>query len=175
VIHERPGLIEELRWRPPHFGTPAAENDPVREIVFTFYGNHLFLIAVDYDRNRTEGLTNADLIDALATRYGAPVLASRAPWLLGPATDPDAETVVARWADDGTSLTLVRTTYPTGLRLLITSKRVAAEAGQARQDALQQDARDAPLRAVEQRKRVEEDARLAREKARVVNKSGFRP
>lgn len=50
--------------------------DPVREIVFTFYNDALYQVLVTYDRDRTEGLTNRDIIDSISAVYGMPGLAS---------------------------------------------------------------------------------------------------
>jgi hypothetical protein len=45
VLHERPGLIQELRWRPVASLGPAPLGNSVPEIVFSFYNDQLFRIA----------------------------------------------------------------------------------------------------------------------------------
>src|SRR5689334_14324677 len=65
-IQQRPARIQELRWRPSQrFNDRMLPTEPVREVVFTFYNDRLFKIVVDYDRQRTQGLTDADLIEAI--------------------------------------------------------------------------------------------------------------
>ena len=81
TIHQRPALIQELEWRPQHFlGDPSLKTDPVRELLLSFYSDELFRIVVTYDRYRTEGLTDEDMIEALSAKYG-------------PATRPTAKTI----------------------------------------------------------------------------------
>src|SRR4030095_7665369 len=56
VVHERPALLQDLSWRPRFAaGTPIPNLDPVDEIVFSFYNDQLFKIAVRYDNTRTAG------------------------------------------------------------------------------------------------------------------------
>ena len=45
-------------------------------MVLTFYEGRLARIAVTYDRERTQGLTNADLHEAITSLYGASLLLS---------------------------------------------------------------------------------------------------
>jgi len=73
VVHERPALLQDLSWRPRFAtGTPIPNLDPVDEIVFSFYNDQLFKIAVRYDNTRTAGLTREDITAALSNDYGAP-------------------------------------------------------------------------------------------------------
>jgi hypothetical protein len=69
VIHSRPALIQEREWRPQPLG-PTAQTEPAQKVVFNFYDGELFRIVVDYDRYETEGLTAADLVDAISATYG---------------------------------------------------------------------------------------------------------
>ena len=46
--------------------------DPVDKIMFSFYNDHLFRLVVDYDRDRTIGMTDADMTAAISTVYGLP-------------------------------------------------------------------------------------------------------
>jgi hypothetical protein len=72
TIHQRPAVIQELEWRRPYFvgGSTAPQNDPVQQIVFSFYDNQLSKMVVDYDHDRTDGMADADMIDAISTAYG---------------------------------------------------------------------------------------------------------
>ena len=42
------------------------QDDPVQDVVFSFYNDQLFRIVVNYDSDRTLGLTDTDLIEALS-------------------------------------------------------------------------------------------------------------
>ena len=177
-IQQRPGRIEELRWRPSErYNDKMVPTEPVREVIFTFYNDQLFKIAVDYDRQRTEGLTDTDLIDSISTRYGVSILQTTDLPTRGLALtrSPDGDAVVARWSDADTSLTLVRGTYPTTLRLILALTSTDALARNAAAEAARLDRAEAPQREAERVNRMAEDSRVAAEKARVVNKPLFKP
>ncbi len=180
TIHQRPATIQELRWRPQQrFSESMVPTEAVREVVFSFYNDQLFQIVVDYDRQRTEGLTDADLIESIGVRYGVPALKAtslqtRAP-RPGDSLVPDADAVVARWSDADASLTLTRGTYPTSLRLVLSLKSIDALARNASVEALRQDKQEAPQREVDRLKRITEEGRVAEEKARGTNKPLFKP
>ena len=76
TLHERPATIQELQWRAPYVGSGDTLADPVREIAFTFYNDALYQVVVNYDRDRTEGLTNNDIIESISAVYGVPALAT---------------------------------------------------------------------------------------------------
>jgi hypothetical protein len=178
TIQQRPARIQELRWRPSERYTDRlTPTEPVREVIFTFYNDQLFKMVIDYDRQRTEGLTDADLIDAISLRYGVPVLQATSLHTNAPAgvTPPDGGAVVARWSDADTSLTLVRGTYPTTLRLVIARKSTETLAQDATAEAARLDRAEAPQREMDRVNRMAEDGRAAAEKARVVNKPLFKP
>jgi hypothetical protein len=176
--HARDAGIQELRWRPsPRYDDSMRPTEPVREVIFTFYNDRLFQIVVDYDRERTQGLTDADLIESISVRYGMPVLTSTSlrtnvPSSLAP---PDGDAVVARWSDADASLTLVRGTYPTSLRLLVVLKAIKASVQNAAADASRQDHDPAPPREITRINTMAEDGRVASEQARIVNKPLFKP
>jgi hypothetical protein len=176
-IRQRPAKIQELRWRPAeHYNDRMMPTEPVREVVFSFYNDQLFRMVIDYDRQRTEGLTDADLIDSISTRYGLPVLQATSLQTNAPQRVPaDGEAVVARWSDADTSLTLVRGTYPTTLRLIITRKSTETLAQNAAAEADRLDRAEAPQREIERATKMTEDNRAAGEKARVINKPLFKP
>src|SRR5690348_10017862 len=68
TIHERPAVLQDLEWRPARWisGSTAVSTDPVEKVLFSFYNNQLFRIVVDYNNDRTEGMTEADMIQALS-------------------------------------------------------------------------------------------------------------
>src|SRR5687768_5088793 len=70
VIHQRPALIQELAWRPQYaIGRPVGRSEAAREVTYRFADDKLFRIVVVYDARLVEGLTNADLIDAVSAVY----------------------------------------------------------------------------------------------------------
>jgi len=73
IIHQRPVVIHELEWRLPYAltGPNAPAPDPVEPIVFTFYSDQLYKVVIDYDRYRIQGMTDADMIDAVSSVYGS--------------------------------------------------------------------------------------------------------
>ena len=52
-------------------GSTTPQNDPLRQIVFSFDDDQLFKVVMDYDAQRTEGMTGADLIEAVSAPYGS--------------------------------------------------------------------------------------------------------
>src|SRR4029079_2539556 len=75
LIHQRPAVLQDLEWRPSRWtgSTAATDPDPVEQILFSFYDDQLFRIVIDYDHERTEGLTPADMVEAISTVYGTPL------------------------------------------------------------------------------------------------------
>lgn len=174
TLHERPAMIQELEWRAPYVDSRKTAADPVRKITFTFYNDALYQVVVDYDRDRTEGLTDSDIVEALSTAYGAPIPASTITRTSPPvATFPDS-VVVARWESAGSLLTLVRGSYSGEFQLMLVSKPLSARARTAAREAVRVDAIEAPRREAAQRKREADDASAARNKRRIANKAAFR-
>src|SRR5689334_13642869 len=118
VLHERPAMIQELEWRTPYSHAAGEDADPVRQILFSFCDNALYQLLVTYDRGRTDGLSNADIVDALSTTYGTPVAAASRNRPLDAASDT---IVLAQWERAGSSLTLLRGVYAADFQLMLTS------------------------------------------------------
>jgi hypothetical protein len=175
TIHSRPAKIQELEWRAPYVSSSAVLVDPVRAIAFSFVDDALFQIIVSYDRERTEGLTNKDIIELLTTSYGAPVPRSAKAPALPPAAALVDTTVVAQWDTPGEMLTLVRGAYSPDYRLILVSKALGARAQTAAREAVRLDAAEAPRREADERKKLEAEAAAARDKTRTTNKGAFRP
>ena len=74
TVHERPAILQDLQWRRPYTSTAgtSAASDPVQEIAFSFYNDQLFRLVIDYDRERTEGLTDADIVAAISGMTAPP-------------------------------------------------------------------------------------------------------
>jgi hypothetical protein len=172
TLHERPARIQELEWNAPYQGQGSGLVDPVRGAVFAFYDDALYQVVVTYNRDRTDGLTDRDIVESLTAVYGAPV--PRSAKNRQPAALPDS-IVVALWEGQGSSLTLLRETYAPEFKLVLTSKALSARARSAIREATRLEALDAPRRELQQRKKDAADAEAVRARTRTANKEGFRP
>lgn len=175
TLHDRPARIQELEWRAPYASRAETGVDPVRAMTFSFYNDSLYLVIVNYDRDRTEGLTNQDIIESISTTYGAPVLATARTRGTPPAEAAADSVVLAQWETADSRLTLVRGSYMPDYQLILISKSLSALARTAVRESVKLDAIEAPSRAAEQRKKEAGDAAVALHKARVANKAAFRP
>lgn len=178
VVHHRPALIQELTWRP-RYGRPrpASDTESVERVVFGFYDDQLFRVTVDYDRERTKGLTDADMIEAISSVYGGQVkLTVSRNRQAQPVYEDSLGTPIAQWGTLDHSVMLYRSfSYATSFRLVVTSEPMAALARTAAARALELDAREAPQREAARERKETEDRRAADEKARSRNKPAFRP
>lgn len=174
VVHERPSLVQEITWRPRLFvsGT-TLDPDPLMEMVLTFHAGKLARIVVAYDRDKTQGMTNADLHEALSGVYGVSTILAT-PVQRPTSASADRQTF-GRWEDGETLMLLWREQYPMRVGLTITS--ITADA--LLQDAIRSGARvtadEAPAR--NQARAAAEAAVIAarNEKIRLENKTKFKP
>jgi hypothetical protein len=175
-LHERPALLEEMSWRPSYSTSrDSSDRDSVAGIVFSFVDGPLFKMVIDYDRSRTDGLTQDDMIGSLTAVYGP---RSTAPMSAPPrsAIDSlDAPTVLARWRQGDTSVTLQQSPYGSGFRLVILSVPLEALARKAQATAVTMDAREAPAREAARAKAQADAETAAAEKTRTTNKAAFKP
>jgi hypothetical protein len=175
TLHERPATIQELEWRAPYVDSRNTQADPVRNVTFTFYNDALYQVIVNYDRDRTEGLTNSDIVESLSTAYGAPLLPPARTRTSPPVEGFPDSTVVARWENADSLLTLIRGSYTPEFQLILVSKSLSGRARSAVREAVRLDAIEAPRREAELRKKEAGDANAARDKTRIANKAAFRP
>jgi hypothetical protein len=180
TIHQRPALIQELDWRPRYMmtGSASPQNDAVQRIVFTFYNDQLFKLVVSYDRQKTKGLTDGDMIEAISATYGTALLLSSPPNNLniaGSAIDVELGSPIAQWGDADYAVGLYRSSFASEFRVVVSSPRLAALAGIAVAEAIRLDEREAPQREAERKNKEAEDARVSQEKARLANKATFKP
>lgn len=176
TLHERPATIQEVRWRAPYVSAGSKMADPVRDVVFSFYDDQLYQILVTYDRDRMEGLTNGDVIEALSATYGVPLLRhARSRDGAQPAKAATEMALVAQWEDAASLLTLTRSTYAPHFQLALISKTLHPRARVAIDEALRLDTQEAPQRELDKREQEVADALVASQKARIVNKAAFKP
>jgi hypothetical protein len=177
TIHQRPAVMQDLQWRPPYAPTSATTPypDPVQQIVFSFYNDQLFRLVIDYDRTRTEGMTDADMIAGISSAYGPASEALQKSRTASAQVAQETGAPVARWGDADYSVVLYRSSYASGFRMIVTSLRLDRLARTAEARAFRLDELDAPKREIARQKKEADDTRAAQEKARLANKAGFRP
>lgn len=176
VMHQRPALLQQLEWRPRYMsGAPTADRDSISQVSFSFVDDKLFRIGVSYERTKTAGLTDADMIASLTAVYGpqSPLL-PRAKARPG-YDQTDAASIVAEWRSDDSQVQLQRTGYNDSFALVITSISLDTLARQAQVSAIALDAQEAPQREAALAKKRDLDTRAAEERARTANKEAFKP
>lgn len=176
VIHQRPAVMQDLEWRPRYFSRSAsAQTDPVDLILLRFVDDQLFRVVVDYSRDRTKGMTEADMIEAIAATYGP---ASKVLATSGRVPTQDyggMDAPVAIWADKESSITLFRVAYPVSFRLVVALTRLDNLARTASTEAVRLDVKEAPQREIARQQKEDEEALAALRKAKIENKAVFRP
>jgi hypothetical protein len=178
TIHERPALLQELEWRSSHWmmGSAALSTDPVEQIVFSFYNNQLYRLVVDYATERTNGLTDADMIEAISAVYGPTIKLTPRAIRLAPRAEPTSGAPVARWGDVGYEVVLYKdSSYEEAFHLIVTEPALADLARTAAIQGTRFEAEDAPRREIARLKQEQEDGRVAADKVRLANKAAFRP
>jgi hypothetical protein len=173
TLHRRPATIQELEWRRPYFSVGSAGADSVREIAFSFYNDALYQLIVRYDREKTDGLTNKDLIESLSVTYGTPTTRSAGNRVSGLVL---VDTILlARWEDGAASVTLLKDSYSPQFQLRLVSKPLMTLAQGAIREAARLDAIDAPRAAAALRDREAAEEKAALDKTRSENKATFKP
>ena len=175
VLHQRPALIQELTWLSPRIISSPAPGDSARKVLFSFYNGQLFRIVVNYEWERTEGLTVEDMVDALSVTYGPATLPATEiiPSLSRVHTNSDR--IMAHWEDPQHSLNLVRPSYASTFGLVVFSKRLEALARAASVEAIRLDEQEAPRWASDRKQKQEDEDHARQETARRANKARFRP
>lgn len=180
LLHQRPQLIQELDWLPQQQQQAgAAGSEAVRVVRFTFYDGRLYRISVGYDRDRVEGLTAEDFVQAISTSYGLAILASTQIGVAPPPAYEDLSlgsdrTVAAQWEDLQYSVSLVHTSYPSAFELLILAREPDRLARAATLASTQLDLLEAPQLEINRQQKQADEDRAKAEKARRVNKLVFR-
>ncbi|MGD1100972.1 MAG: hypothetical protein ABSA59_02805 [Terriglobia bacterium] len=176
VIHQRPAMIQELDWRPSRSLDSLPPADPVKEVLLSFYNSALFRMVVIYDRYKTEELTDQDMVEAISARYGTASRPDATVILFSTfQVYDDSEKVIARWENAQYSFNLFRSSYQPTFGMLIFSKRLDILAQEAIAEAIRLDEQEDPQREIERQKIQGEANQAAQEKARLANKTNFRP
>jgi len=175
IIHQRPVLIQEMDWRLPPTLDSSSAPDPVESIVFSFYSGELFRMAVNYAVDRTEGLSEADLIKAISATYGAAARPAGKTTLVSLSlSDVASDQLIARWETAQYSISLVRSSGDSSFGMLLLSKGMNSQARTASAEGTRIEEREAPQREIARQKQQAEDERAAEAKARQANQAAFR-
>jgi hypothetical protein len=171
VLYERPSLIQELTWRPHRFISGASVSpDPLGDLVLTFMEGKLVRITATYERDRTEGLSDADFLDLLGATYGLPRLPTRATG----AVRFEPRRTIANWGDDDALVRLWSEDHPRRVGLTITSPAdIAMQAAIANGIIVERDA--APARELARQAAAAAAVKERDAKTRLVNKANFKP
>ena len=174
IVHERPAVIQEMYWHPGPSGlADVAKADPVKEALLCFFNGELFRIVVTYDRDKIEGMTAEDMVEAISLTYGA---ATRRKFEIAYHSNyAEVARVIARWEGSEYSYDLVRTGDQSSFAMVLYSKRLDALAQASIVEAVRLEAQEAPQREIEKEMKRENEERLVLEKARSVNRPNFRP
>ena len=176
TIYGRPAMIQELQWRPANSYNSPGQADPVSEIRFVFFNDELYRILVSYNHDRTDGLTNRDLIERISVKYGTPTNPAEQIKIYSSSyLSNQDEQVIARWEDSQYSSNLFRASYQSTPGMLIFSKRLELLAQAAIVEANRLDAQEAPQREIDRKRKQDEENKAAGQKIRPVNKENFRP
>ncbi len=166
VILERPALVQELKWRPPQPLMSEPQTEAAQLITFSFFDGALYQISVDYDRERTEGLTVADVRQSLTAQYGP----GETPLSIAGASRNADKDSVARWENPDFRIDLFQSAWKE-FRLVMVSKTLETQASVASALALSLEEKEAPAKETERLKKEAQDLADARQK----NKKLFRP
>ena len=152
----------------------SAAADSVRGIAFSFYNDALYQLIVTYDRDKTDGLTNKDLIESLSVTYGTPITRSPATGSAGRWRSPTPSSL-AQWEDGSSSVTLLKDSYSPLFQLRLVSKPLMTLAQGAIREAARLDAIEAPRAAAALRNKEAAEEKAALDKTRTENKATFKP
>jgi hypothetical protein len=171
IMHQSPALIQELSWWPIQAYQSSAPPESVQEILFSFCNGELYRIVATYDSASTQGLTTADMVEAVSAKYGTatpPVAEPNSPTVV---TYSSTGETIALWEDSQYSLTLWHFPLSRTFQLVMFSKQLNGQAEAAIAAAVTQEHEDAPRREIARLKKEAEDL----EALRGANLKAFRP
>jgi len=172
VIHQRPAVIQEMTFWSLNSSPSRVGVDPVSQVLFSFYNGELYRIAVTYDRDATEGMTDEDMVKAVSARYGVGTrLYPEINFATNDVFARSEEMIIARWEDSQNAVNLLRSSNMNSFRLAVFSKRLDAEAVAASTESVRLEKQEAPQKEIDRQKKEVDDLALARQK----NKTSFRP
>lgn len=173
TIQVRPALLQELEWRPQSLSS-SFPTEPVREVMFSFCDDELYRILVNYDRYRTTGMNDADLVESISEIYG-PVSEPTLPPKVASRFYESMDVMLAEWHDLEHRYELIRLPYGPSYRLVGYLKRLEAPVALSIGEAKRLDDLEAPQRKLDRIALEREAADASDSAARAENKEKFRP
>ena len=102
-------------------------------------------MVVNYDRYRTEGMTDEDVVEAISEKYGtATKPAAKIVTFSSFQVYNDSEKVIARWENSEYSCSFFRSSYEPTFGMLVLAKRLDGLAQSAITEANRLDEQEAP-------------------------------
>jgi hypothetical protein len=152
LLHQRPVMIQELWWYR-QLRDSSLAMDPIREVVFSFYNGELFRMVINYDQDRTDGLTDEDMVEAISAKYGTAARPVATIVLFSSSqVYNESQKVIARWEDAQYSFNLFRYSDRPTFGMVAYSKPLDTLAQAAVVEAFRLDKEDARQREAERQK-----------------------
>jgi hypothetical protein len=170
------GPVRELRWRAQRVrpgDTPSG--DPVALLVFSFYEDQLFRIVIDYSTERTEGMTEADMVAAVSRTYGPPAKRTDPPNPVGLHPQRPVDSVVAQWIAGELRVALLAVRDQSVFRVIVASVPLERRARGAGAHEASADLQDWASIDVERPSASIEKAGSAQDRTRQANIASFIP
>jgi hypothetical protein len=164
VIHQQPGLIQELTWYPPQPYSSSRPAESVEKVLFSFDNGDLYRMLVTFDSSAIKGLTDEDMMRIVSATYG---VATRPVAVVNFPTNPSYranEKVVARWEDSRYSVNLFRSSAPDTFAIVMFDKRLDEQAGVSIAKSIQLEGQRAPQEESARVKKEMEDLEVERQK-----------
>jgi hypothetical protein len=175
VIHERPALIQELNWYSPLSFSSSPQASSVKATLFTFYNGQLSRLVISYDPNKTKGLTDEDMVDAISVKYGKAARPAEEKTISSSPDYNHNERVIAVWEDPQYAFTLFRSPYQSAYGVIGMSKQLDGLAQTANLEAIRIEREEAPAREIKRRQKQDDEEQASQAKSRLDNKPNFRP
>jgi hypothetical protein len=150
-------------------GPPVSGRDSIDVVVFNFVDDRLYMMTVAYERSRTSGLTEADMITSLTPLYGEPT--PPAANARARVDDVNGVVTLAEWQEGDARIALQHSRYNQVFSLVLTSVSLNGLARKAQATAVVLDAREAPARDAALAKKRADEERLAQEKTRATKRA----
>jgi len=171
VVEQKPALIQELTSWPVESYQPSARVDSAEEMVFSFYNDALYKIAISYSTASTQGLTAADVTESLSAKYGSAIPPPTKARSADNSSYSNTPETIASWEDAQYYLLLVRSPLSKDFRLVMSSKQMNGQAEAAIAAATARALEDAPQIAIAHAKQEADDLEITRQ----ANLKAFRP
>ena len=178
TVHQRPALLQDLQWRLSQWVAGSCRRFDGSRRTDRF---QLLQRSPVPDCGRLRSQPNRrhdgpDITDAISAVYGVPAKRVAGPVRAASRVEVESGTRVAQWRDADNTVILYRTSsYRGAFRLIVTDSALDTLAQKATLQAIRLDDQEAPRREIARQKKDADDTRAAAEKARLTNKSGFRP